>query len=95
MKINIILLIILSLIIISSSGQNINGYKYIYVPELKYENGSDIYGVSSHLRAKLKQIGFIVIDVKNPPEEVISNKCLLLNCVVNTTQNKFYNKYIK
>ena len=86
-------LIILVCIVTSvyADAQNINGYKYVFVGDLKYENGVDIYGISSYVREKLQKEGFILFNPDLPAQDVVNNECLLLNCFINTSHGSASN----
>jgi S1-C subfamily serine protease len=91
MKIKILGLFCFLTIIATGLGQNkqplkasLNGYKYVFVPTIKYADGSvDRFGVIAHLRQFFVQKGFIVLmEGSTPPQEVQNDPCLLLNCSV-------------
>ena len=88
MKNRILLILIMLMVAISVIGQNINCYKYVYVPDLIYETGVDIYGISAYTREQLTNIGFKIIEYNNPPDDVLENKCSLLNCVLKTSKGQ-------
>lgn len=77
-----IALIIYSCIIFA---QSINSYKYVYVPDLVYNEGIDIYDVSKFVREQLNEKGLKVIDIKTPPKDLLNNRCLLLQCIIKTS----------
>lgn len=79
--------IILVLIITNVFGQNLNGYKYVYVQTLTYNNGrTDIWSISSKLRTAFTQKGFIVLtESSTRTEELQNNPCLLLRCFIDHT----------
>lgn len=81
--------ILLSLLIITVTtfGQTLDGYKYVYVQTLTYQNGgTDIWGISSKLRTYFSNKGFTVLtEASTPPIEVRENPCLLLRCLINHT----------
>jgi len=84
-----ILLTCLTILILTvfSYGQTLNGYKYVYVPTLTYNNGgTDIWNISGMLRTWFSNKGFIVLsDNSTPMEELKQDPCLLLTCEVNHT----------
>ena len=62
-----------------------NGYRYIYLPPLKYQNGgTDVYGISSEVRGYFQEKGFgILTDMSDPKKlfkEVRDNPCIVLTC---------------
>lgn len=65
-------------------SQNYDGYKYIIVPDLIYEKGTDIYGVSSYTRQLVKDKGLIIAPT-DPPDDLINNQCLALQCQIKTS----------
>jgi len=82
LKLIIVICIITSVYV---DAQNINGYKYVFVGDLKYENGVDIYGISNYVREKLQKEGFVLFNPEYPAQDVVNNECLLLNCLINTS----------
>ena len=70
-----------------SLGQNLNGYKYVYVETVKYTSGrTDIWGISSKLRSSFRQKGFVVFSEETTiTEEFKNNPCLLLECYIDHT----------
>jgi hypothetical protein len=77
------LLLTISLI---GKGQ-INGYKYVYIPELKYQDGSiDKFKIVSHTKELFEGIGFTAYtETKTMPQELVDNICLFIRCEVNNT----------
>lgn len=85
MKAKILAVIFFALITISAFGQDINrlnGYKYIYVGTLKYQNrADDRWGISNRIREYFEKKGFVVLNESSSvPEEIKGNPCLSLNC---------------
>ena len=80
-------LIVLVLILNNSFGQNLNGYKYVYVQTLTYNSGrTDIWSISSKLRTAFSQKGFVVgTEQTTPTIELQNNPCLLLRCFIDHT----------
>ncbi|RZJ97681.1 MAG: hypothetical protein EOO46_25380, partial [Flavobacterium sp.] len=70
-----------------SFGQTLDGYKYVYVPTIKYNNGgTDIWNISGMLKTWFSNKGFIVLtDNSTPTEELKKDPCLLLTCEINHT----------
>jgi S1-C subfamily serine protease len=63
-------------------SQTFNGYKYINVPQLKYQDGGiDNFGISSNLRSSFSNMGMTVLpyEFDNWPQEAINDDCLVLN----------------
>ncbi|MEO9144428.1 MAG: trypsin-like peptidase domain-containing protein [Ginsengibacter sp.] len=88
-KILCVLVLFFSLISFSYT-QNLDGYKYVYIPTLKYVNGGlDIFGISELVRNSFIKKGFTVFDENNSSqeEEIKKNNCLLLNVTINHTAN--------
>jgi S1-C subfamily serine protease len=79
-----------------SSGQTLDGYKYVYVKDIVYKNGrSDIWGISKKLRGYFANKGFNVIsDKTNLPQEVEDEPCLLLYCDVDHTEVTYGVNYV-
>lgn len=66
-----------------SFGQKLDGYKYVIVRTLIYQNeGTDIYGISSILRRNFEAKGFHVISENNTnwPLEAKQNTCQIIVC---------------
>mgnify|MGYP002405544632 CR=1 FL=1 len=72
---------------ISLKGQDLSGFKYVFVPTLTYQNGgTDIWSISSKLRTSFMQKGFIVLDESSTaPQELQKDPCLLLRCFIDHT----------
>lgn len=79
----------ISLELIGQSISNLNGYKYVYVPTVKYASGpDDIWGVSARLRNYFEKKGFIVIVDKAGIDMAFDDDpCLILNCSISHTGN--------
>ena len=80
-------LLTLLLFIAVTYGQTLDGYKYVYVETLTYENGrTDIWGISNTLRTYFSNKGFIVLtESSEQPEEIEQDPCLLLSCFIDHT----------
>jgi S1-C subfamily serine protease len=62
-------------------SQNLNGFKYVHIPDLVYQGGGvDIYGLTKELKDKFENVGFEVIndEFNTWPKEAKSNRCLIL-----------------
>ena len=75
---------------IQSHSQNLNGYKYVYVPILKYKDGStDRWGISSKIINQFKTKGFYVCtgDIENCSylKSIRENPCEYLRCEITHT----------
>lgn len=83
----ILTLITLVLLISNIYGQYLNGYKYVYVQTLTYQNGrTDIWGISSKLRTAFSKKGFVVLtESSQPNQEIKNNPCLVLRCFIGHT----------
>lgn len=83
----IITLVILLLSALTSLGQTLDGYKYVYVETSTYQNGGiDIWGISEMLRDFFANKGFIVLtESSTPPKELEHNPCLIVGCFINHT----------
>lgn len=92
MKKNILISLFFILSILSQ-GQSLNGFKYVFVPSLQYQNGRvDIWDISSSLRDAFQKKGFHVLSENSEiPNEVLANPCLVVNCIVDHT-NVYYGK---
>lgn len=82
-----LLILIVLVTTLNVSGQDLSGFKYIFVPTLTYQNGgTDIWSISSKLRTAFMQKGFVVLDESsNPPQELQKDPCLLLRCFIDHT----------
>jgi len=80
-------LILFVLTISNLNGQTLNGYKYVYVQTLTYQNGRvDIWSISSKLRTAFSEKGFVVLtESSQPHQELQNNPCLLLRCFIDHT----------
>lgn len=69
------------------NGQDLSGFKYVFVPTLTYQNGgTDIWSISSKLRTSFGQKGFIVLNESSTaPQELNNEPCLLLRCFIDHT----------
>ena len=104
------LIFLITLFVLSTYGNaqdvNIfNGYKYIHLPPLVYQNGRvDIYGISAVARGYFIEKGFgIVTDISDQSKvlkEIKDNPCIVLTCNIehpapnlmsNTVTFSFYN----
>ena len=81
------LLITLLFITVTTFGQTLDGYKYVYVQTVTYQNGgTDIWGISSKLRTSFANKGLIVLtESSTPPKELEQDPCLLVSCYINHT----------
>lgn len=81
------LLIALLFITITTFGQTLDGYKYVYVQTCTYQNGEiDIWGISSKLRASFANKGLIALsESTEPTKELDQNRCLLVRCFITHT----------
>lgn len=80
-------LVILLLTVLTTFGQTLDGYKYVYVQTVTYQNGgTDIWGISSMLRTSFANKGFIVLtESSTPPKELEQDPCLMVSCFINHT----------
>lgn len=84
---NLLTIIALTWISISVNGQELNGFKYVHVPTVTYQDGrTDIWGISSKLRTAFSTKGFVVLnETTQAPQEVIENPCLVLILAIDHT----------
>jgi S1-C subfamily serine protease len=70
---------LLLFITISLTAQKLDGYKYVYVHELKYEGGTDIFGLTGKTKNFLQKKGFLLLseDSNQWPLEAKNNNCLI------------------
>lgn len=77
---------IVLLTVLNLNGQDLTGFKYVFVPTLTYGNRTDIHSISSKLRTSFGQKGLIVINESStPPQELNDDNCLLLRCFIDHT----------
>lgn len=69
------------------SAQSLDGYKYVYVEPLKYQNGGvDIWGVGGKITEALADKGFVIVTPqKLQSAEIKSNVYALLTCTISHT----------
>lgn len=68
----------------------LNGYKYIYLAPLTYQDGSsDKWGIRNTVREKLIASGIKVIETTTPPSDVQNNTCLIATCTIDHTNNAY------
>lgn len=77
----------LFLFTVTTFGQTLDGYKYVYVQTLTYQNGrTDIWGISSKIRTSFANKGLIVLTESSTlPKELEQNPCLVVSCNINHT----------
>lgn len=66
-------------------GQKLDGFKYVYVPTLVYQNNlQDVWGICSSIRNQFSKLGFVVLtESSGKVDELNSNPCLLLVAKLN------------
>lgn len=77
----ILSVVLLLFVTFSFNAQKLNGYKYALVEEYKYQNGVDIYGLSSKTKDFLQKKGFYILsyDINQWPLEARNNNCLIVS----------------
>ena len=75
--------IILAFLVLDSlftNAQTLNGFKYVLIPILTYENGQkDVWNISSSVRDQFNKMGFeLVTESSETFDEIVNNSCLLL-----------------
>ncbi len=66
----------------------LNGYKYVYLPPLTYQDGStDKWGIRSQVKEKLVGSGLNVFETTTPPKGV--DLCLIVSCFIDHTNNAY------
>jgi len=78
----IALLTIYSQPIFCQSNMSLDGYKYVFVPTLKYSDGEiDKWKLSKYANVSFSSMGFIVLtEQSSAPEEIKNDPCLLIKC---------------
>ncbi len=83
-KLSTVITTLLMSVTFTSLGQKLDGYKYVVVRTLTYQNeGTDIYGISATLRRNFEAKGFKILyeeDKSELPLDVEQNKCIYLMC---------------
>jgi hypothetical protein len=70
--------------------QNLNGYKYVYVPSLRYNDGTfDKWGIRQTVIRNLEKSKFQIIEETGITEEIKNNPCYTVSCMIEHTAN-FY-----
>lgn len=91
MKRQIILIFILfnSLLLLGQSDITVlNGYRYVYLAPLSYEDGSnDKWGIHSQVKEKLIGSGFTLLETTTPPNGI--DVCLIISCFIGHTNNAY------
>ena len=80
---NTLTFLVVLLLTISSFAQTLDGYKYVVVQTLTYQNGEeDIFGISSILERNFEAKGFTLLseDRTNWLTDAKNNSCLILIC---------------
>jgi S1-C subfamily serine protease len=86
----LLLILILSIVSMVTYSQksnkhlnlNLNGYKYIYFPTLKYNNGVDIHGIQGLIKQRFWKAGLEIINEgQGDFKEGKNNPCLILSCM--------------
>lgn len=87
MKRNLLIAIFYVFIVATLNGQDLSGFKYVYVPTLTYKNGgTDIWSISSKLRTSFMQKGLTVVNESSVTlREIQNNPCLLIRCFIDHT----------
>jgi len=78
-------LMTLLLITVTTFGQRLDGFKYVFVPTLTYQNGSnDVWGICRDIRKQFADMGFLVLNETSAiPEYLKNDPCLLLTAKIN------------
>jgi len=65
-----------------------NGYKYVYLAPLTYQDGSsDKWGIRSLVKEKLIGSGLNILETTTPPQGV--DVCLIVSCFIDHTNNAY------
>lgn len=84
MKNNLFLIILIFNLSVQIFGQDLDGYKYIFIPHVTTTNQEDTWGISTKLNSLFINKGFIVLTEGSIiPPELKNNPCLLLKCSYN------------
>jgi S1-C subfamily serine protease len=78
-----------TLLVLGQSDVTIfNGYKYVYLAPLTYQDGStDKWGIRSQVKEKLVGSGLNVLETTTPPQGV--DVCLIVSCFIHHTNNSY------
>lgn len=83
------------LLTLTSFSQNLkflDGYKYVYINQLTYKDGSvDKFGIVEFIKTQFSEKGYLILrsDSKQWPDEAIANPCLILHCTLSHTYDNF------
>ena len=79
------ILMTLLFITVTTLGQTLDGFRYVYVPTLTYQNGSmDVWGICRNIRKQFEDMGFIVLNETSPIQEDLKNDlCKLITAKIN------------
>ncbi len=90
------ILFIVLLVSIKSYSQNLDGFKYVFVQTLTYQNGGiDNWGISSKIRSTFEKKGFVVLtETSELPAELIQDPCLAFVCYISHTNVEIGTNYV-
>lgn len=83
-------ILIFHFVSLAALSQNLNGYKYIYLPNLRYGNGSiDIYGLQELSKEIFISKGFSVFNEIEAElnKTLTNNPCQILSCQITHSSN--------
>lgn len=64
----------------------LNGYKYVYLAPLEYQDGSsDVWGIRSQIKDKLISSGLSIIETTTAPQNM--DGCFITVCIIEHTNN--------
>ena len=88
-QLTILLLLFNAIVAIGQSDASVfNGYKYVYLAPLTYQDGStDKWGIRSQVKEKLIDYGLTVLETTTPPQGV--DVCLIVSCFIEHTNNAY------
>jgi S1-C subfamily serine protease len=87
MKIKSLILIVTTFSVSYTFGQILDGYKYMAVQSLTYQNNkTDIWNIASNLRTSFANLGIIVLpEFESPPKDLENDPCLMIRCFISHT----------
>lgn len=86
---SVLLFILNSLFVLGQSDiEALNGYKYVYLAPLTYQDGSiDKWGIRNQVKEKIIRSGLQVLESTTPPSDI--DVCLIVACIIDHTNNSY------
>lgn len=80
-------LILFGGIVLKMSAQVLDGYKYVYIKPIEYNNGAvDIWGIGAKITKGIAKKGFVILNAQTLySDDIKSNVCAVLFCTITHT----------